>query len=111
MALAFADYSLTAASNTTIAGINIAEGCPAGNINGAIRAIMADAKAEHDAMPDLGDYVLLDGTTAFTGQPTYTGRGAFLHHNNSANASGRIFIQASGGATPTMSNGDILLEY
>lgn len=109
--MAFSDYSATPASNTTIAGINIAEGCPAGNINGAFRQLMADARAEHDAAPNLANYVLLDGTTAFTGQPTYSGRGGFLHHNNSANASGRIFIQASGGAAPSMSNGDILLEY
>jgi hypothetical protein len=109
--MAFSDYSSTPASNTTIAGINIAEGCPAGNINGAVRQLMADAKDEHDALPDLADYVLLDGTAAFTGQPTYSGRGAFIHHNNSANTSGRIFIQASGGTAPSMSNGDLLLEY
>ena len=35
-------YSTTAASNTTINSINIAEGCPPGNINDAIRNIMAD---------------------------------------------------------------------
>lgn len=109
--MAFADYSLTAGNNLTIAGINIAEGCPAGNINGAIRAFMSDARAEHDAQPSLANYILKDGTVAFTGQPTFTARGAFLHHNNSANASGRIFIQASGGAAPSMSNGDLLLEY
>lgn len=109
--MAFVDYDPVAANNTTIAGINVAEGCPAGNINGAFRQFMADARAEHDAQPSLANYVLLDGTTAFTGQPTYSGRGAFIHHNNSANTSGRIFIQASGGAAPSMSNGDILLEY
>lgn len=109
--MAFSDYSTTPASNTTIGGINIAEGCPAGNINGAFRQLMADAKAEHDAQPSLADYVEKDGSVPFTGQPTYSGRGAFLHHNNSANSSGRIFVQASGGSAPSMSNGDWLAEY
>jgi hypothetical protein len=35
------DWSATAASNTTVDGINIAEGCPAGNLNNAARSIMA----------------------------------------------------------------------
>jgi hypothetical protein len=36
------DYSATPASNTSISGINIAEGCNASNINDAIRQLMAD---------------------------------------------------------------------
>lgn len=47
---------------------------------------------------------------AFTGDITRDTRGAYLHHNNSALGSGRIFVQAAG-TPPTMSNGDILLEY
>lgn len=38
------DWSTTAGSNTTVAGINIAEGCDPGNINNGMRAIMAAAK-------------------------------------------------------------------
>ena len=38
------DWSTTAGSNTAVAGINIAEGCDPGNINNAIRAVMAAAK-------------------------------------------------------------------
>lgn len=37
-----ADWSPTAASNSTTLGVNIAEGCPAANINNAIRQLMAD---------------------------------------------------------------------
>lgn len=109
--MAFSDYSTTPADNKTIAGINVDEGCPAGNINGAIRQLMADARSEHDALPDVSDYVKKDGTTAFTGQPKYDGRGAFLHHANSANTSGRVFVQAMGSSTPSMSNGDWLAEW
>lgn len=35
------DWSSTAASNTTVDGINIAEGCPAANVNNGMRSIMA----------------------------------------------------------------------
>lgn len=35
------DWSATPASNTTVDGVNIAEGCPAGNVNNALRSIMA----------------------------------------------------------------------
>lgn len=34
-------WSSTAGSNTSVDGINIAEGCPAGNLNGSQRSIMA----------------------------------------------------------------------
>lgn len=37
-----ADYDSTAANNTAISGTNIAEGCPPGGVNNAIRQIMAD---------------------------------------------------------------------
>lgn len=35
------DWSATPSSNSTVDGINIAEGCPAGNMNGALRSTMA----------------------------------------------------------------------
>lgn len=38
-------YSTTPGSNTTISGINIAEGCNASGINDAIRQMMADIAA------------------------------------------------------------------
>lgn len=38
-------YSTTPASNTSISGINIGEGCPPSNINDAIRQMMADIAA------------------------------------------------------------------
>lgn len=42
--MAVSDYSTSAGSNTSISGINIAEGCSPGNINNAIRQLMADVK-------------------------------------------------------------------
>jgi len=38
---AVTDWDITPANNSDIAGINIAEGCPASGINDAIRALMA----------------------------------------------------------------------
>ncbi|QEX23766.1 hypothetical protein FRZ61_37050 [Hypericibacter adhaerens] len=39
------DFSTTAGSNTAISGINIAESCPAGNLNNALRQALADIRA------------------------------------------------------------------
>lgn len=38
------DYSTTAASNTTVGGVSIAEGMASGNVNNGMRAQMADAR-------------------------------------------------------------------
>lgn len=105
------DYSTTPASNTTIGGTNIAENCSPAGLNNAIRQIMADVRVMYDGLPVMTDYQT-KAAAVFSGtQPIYTGRGAYLHHNNSANASGKIFVQAEGAALPSMVNGDILLTY
>lgn len=44
------DWSATADENTSIDGINIAEHCPAKNMNDALRAVMAALKAKCDAL-------------------------------------------------------------
>lgn len=44
-ALSVSDWSTTAASNTAIAGVSIAEGCPPGNMNNAQREMMAQIRA------------------------------------------------------------------
>lgn len=43
------DWSAVADENTTVDGINIAEHCPAKNMNDAVRNIMADLAADIDA--------------------------------------------------------------
>lgn len=43
--MAFSDWSTTASSNTSVGGVSIAEGMTPGNVNNAMRAIMADAAA------------------------------------------------------------------
>ena len=108
--MAVQDWSTDANSNGSIDGINIAENCPAGNINGAIRAAMAAVRVFYNTVPNTANYVLKTGGV-FTGNPTFDGRGGYLHNNDAANASGRVFIQPAGSPAPTMANGDWLLEY
>lgn len=47
--MSVSDWSAVADENTTIDGIDIAEHCPAKNINNALRAVMADLAADIDA--------------------------------------------------------------
>ena len=46
--MAVSDYKTNPDDNTTISGINIAEGCPPSGINNAIRQLMADVKQNAD---------------------------------------------------------------
>jgi hypothetical protein len=111
--MSFASYSLTPASNTTIAGQSIAEGSTApGTVNLAVRQLMSDGRELYDQVNaiNLSSYATLAGP-AFTAQPTYSGRGALLHFNNSANASGRVYVQAEAAALPTLANGDQVWTY
>lgn len=48
--MAVSDWSAVADENTTVDGINIAEHCPAKNINNAIRSVMAALKTKCDAL-------------------------------------------------------------
>lgn len=110
--MAVQDWSTTPASNVAISGINIDEGCPPGGLNGAIRQMMADVRVMYNNLPSVAGYMPASGGTFSGTQPTYSGRGAYLHHNSASMTSGRVFVQASGGATPSgMVAGDILLEY
>ncbi len=52
--MAISDYSTTPGSNTSISGINIAENCPPGNLNNALRQLMADLAVFNDDL-DLGE--------------------------------------------------------
>lgn len=50
--MAVRDYNTDPNLNTTISGINIAEGCPPSGINNAIRQLMADVKAQDTAVTE-----------------------------------------------------------
>jgi len=87
------EYSSTAASNTDVANINIAEGCSPSNINNAIRAVMSHLKNFQDGSS--GDSFTNSGTLAITGGLTLDG---------SAGTSGQVLLSAGSGNTPTWGN-------
>lgn len=64
--MSVSDWSATADENTSIDGINIAEHCPAKNMNDALRAVMASVK-ENDA-----SVVHTAGDETITGDKTFT---------------------------------------
>jgi microcystin-dependent protein len=65
------EYSATAANNTDIGGINIAEGCAPSGINNAIRELMAQLKDMQSGTD--GDNFTVGGNLAVTGTTTLTG--------------------------------------
>ena len=87
------EYSSTAANNTDVANIYIAEGCSPSNINNAIRAVMSHLKNFQDGSS--GDSFTNSGTLAITGAITLDG---------SAGTSGQVLLSAGSGNTPTWGN-------
>ncbi len=65
------EYSATAANNTDIGGINIAEGCAPSGINNAIRELMAQLKDMQSGTD--GYNFTVGGNLAVTGTTTLTG--------------------------------------
>lgn len=65
------EFDATAANNTDINGINIAEGCAPSGINNAIRQLMADLKEQQTGTS--GDNFSVGGNLAVTGTSTFTG--------------------------------------
>lgn len=75
--MSVADYNTDPNSNTSISGINIAEGCPPSGINNAIRQMMADIKDKADstdtAITTLDTNVVkLSGNQTVSGTKTFT---------------------------------------
>ena len=110
--MSYLTWSTTASANVTVNGVNIAEGCPPGNLNNGLREVMAGVASLRDAVPSITGLAPLTGAV-FTGtQPIYTGRGAYLHNADSANSSGRVSLLPVGSANPSSpQNGDIVLFF
>jgi hypothetical protein len=86
------EFSATAADNTDITNINIAEGCSPANVNNAIRSLMSVLKNQQDGSS--GD--------PFTVAGTFNATGAF-QLDGTAGASGQALVSAGGSNTPTWS--------
>lgn len=106
-------WSTTPAANTSLATFNLSEGATMiADFNGITRQLMADIKAFSLTVPVAADYVTRTAGVFSGTEPTYTGRGAYAHWNNSALASGRMYLQASGGSMPSGAlPGTIVFEY
>lgn len=102
--MAFSDYSTTPASNTSIAGINVGEGCPSANMNNAVRQLAADGKALSDTVAALSGGMPISGG-AFTGNITREGRGAYRHNNDPTLIDGRDYWLIEGSTLPTPAEG------
>jgi hypothetical protein len=94
------EYDSTAANNTDVDGINIAESCPPSGINNAIREVMAHLKdfqtgASGDSFTNAGT-ITSSGTLAVTGALTLDG---------SSGTSGQVIVSAGSGNTPTWGSG------
>lgn len=108
--MAVQDWNTTPSANTSIDGTFIGEGCPPGNVNGAIRAVMASVRVMYNNLPSGGNYAPVN-SPGFTGQPYIQGRGAMLWFGSSALSSGVVHVQQQGQNVPGMQNGDMLIEF
>jgi hypothetical protein len=96
------EFSTTAADNTDITNINIAEGCSPANLNNAVRSLMALLKDQQTGSS--GDPFTVAGTLVASGQAVASGTfnvtGAF-QLDGTAGASGQVLLSAGGSNTPT----------
>jgi hypothetical protein len=92
------EFSTTAADNTDITNINIAEGCSPANVNNAIRSLMSLLKNQQDGSS--GDPFTVAGTLVSSGQVDITGA---FRLDGTAGASGQALVSAGGANTPTWS--------
>ena len=93
------EFSSTAADNTDITNINIAEGCSPANVNNAIRSLMSVLKNQQDGSS--GDPFTVAGTLVSSGTVDITGA---FRLDGTAGASGQVLLSAGGSNTPTWGN-------
>jgi hypothetical protein len=95
------EFSATAADNTDITNINIAEGCSPANVNNSIRSLMALLKDQQTGTS--GDPFTVSGALTASGTLTSSGTvditGGFKL-DGSAGTSGQVLVSAGSG-TPT----------
>lgn len=111
--MAFWDWATTNAGNGSVGGINIAEGCPAGNLNNSSREIMAEARAAFNValqaffastdIPTARAALSALGTAggALTGDINQTGFGRYLYFADPTLTTPRIIYLAVGDPDPS----------
>lgn len=108
--------SQTGTVNTSLDGLNVAEACPAGNMNAAVRVLMSAIRQVWNIVnnPASSIYTPLMPKTggAFTGDITRNGGGGYAYNASATFVGGKITIQALGGAAPSgPQEGDQWIEY
>ena len=93
------EFSTTAADNTDITNINIAEGCSPANLNNAVRSLMALLKDQQTGSS--GDPFTVAGTLVSSGTVDITGA---FRLDGTAGASGQVLLSAGSSNTPTWGN-------
>lgn len=105
-------WDATAANNTDVGGINIAEGCPPSNVNDAMREMMAQLKTDHVhtlPAPAIGDDTTDFNTLTDPGHQPAIYRGSnlngpgeadYFHVENYVLSGGQITQIARSYATP-----------
>jgi hypothetical protein len=91
--MSFGSYSTTPASNISINGINIAENCPASNVNDCLRQFAADGRELYNTVVaiDVSTRLSTTGGT-MTGNITRSGGGSHLYHGHPF-AGGAVYVQ------------------
>jgi hypothetical protein len=95
------EWSSTAASNTDIGGIDIAEGCAPSGINNAIRELMAQVK-DQQAGTDADNFTV-GGNLAVTGTTTTTGA-ITANGGVTGNLTGNVTGNVTGNTSGTAAN-------
>jgi hypothetical protein len=98
------EFSSTAADNTDITNINIAEGCSPANVNNAIRSLMSVLKNFEDGSS--GDSVVVGGNLSVNGTTTLVGTAIAptpSPGDNSTKIATTAFVQTKVGTLGTMS--------
>ena len=91
--MSFGSYSTTPASNISINGVNIAENCPASNVNDAIRQLAADGRELYNTVVaiDVSGKLSTTGGT-MTGNISRSGGGSHLYHGHPFTG-GAVYVQ------------------
>lgn len=122
--MAVKDWSTSAASNTSVGGVNIGEGAARSDMNNMGRAIMAEAKAKFNENLSLTDYsTVSDALTGFTaafaaldaGGNLSVPVGTWILTGTATFDGQRLNIHGQGQNTSTISfapaSADVALEY